>query len=93
MIILGNPEFALGMRLAGLRDSHIIRSMEDVARATEDLPGDEFIVVNHRILEMMPELTDKFRNLVTVPDNVMEFTTTEDLKDIIKSAVGVELQI
>ena len=92
MIVLGNPEFATGMKLAGLRESYLIRSREDALQILKNIAKDEFIIANFSILRMVPELED-FGNMVTVPDDVNEFSKTDDLKDTIKLAVGIELNI
>ncbi len=92
MIILANPDFATGMKLAGIKDSYIIRKREDALKILEKTPKDEFIIANVSVIRLVPEL-EEFRNVVSLPDNVQEFETTDDLKEIIKSAVGIEINI
>ncbi len=92
MIVLGNAEFATGMKLGGVKNSYIIRDREDVLRVIKDIPKDEFILANVSIIKMVPELNE-FKNMVGMPDNAEEFSKTDDLKEIIKSAVGIELNI
>ena len=92
MIVLGNPEFVTGMKLAGIKDSHVIRNREeglDILRKTDKK---EFILANVSVIKLVPEL-EEFRNVVSVPDDARDFSSTDDLKDIIKSAVGIELNI
>jgi vacuolar-type H+-ATPase subunit F/Vma7 len=92
MIVLGNPEFATGMRLAGLKESYSVRKREDVLELLKTLNQKEFIIANVSVFKMLPEL-EEFVNVVTIPDDVEKFGNTDDLKSIIKSAVGIELNI
>jgi len=92
MIVLGNAEFATGLKLAGIKDSHVIRKREDALELLRKTDRKEFILANVSIIELVPEL-DEFKNVVSVPDDAKEFLSTDDLKGIIKSAVGIELNI
>ena len=92
MIVLGNAEFATGLKLAGIKDSHVIRKREDALELLRKTDRKEFILANVSIIELVPELSE-FKNVVSVPDDAKEFLTTDDLKGIIKSAVGIELNI
>ncbi len=92
MIILGNPEFAVGMRLAGVKNSYVIRNREEALEILKRIDKNDFIIANLSVIELVPELME-FRNVVSVPDNVREFFKTDDLTDIIKSAVGIELNV
>jgi vacuolar-type H+-ATPase subunit F/Vma7 len=92
MIVLGNPEFATGLKLAGIKDSHIIRKREDALELLRKTDKKEFILANVSIIKLVPEL-EEFKNTVSIPDDAKEFLSTDDLKEIIKSAVGIELNI
>ena len=92
MIVLGSPEFAIGMKLAGIKDSHIIRKREEALELLRKTSKKEFILANVSVIEIVPELSE-FKNVVSIPDDAREFSSTADLKDIIKSAVGIELNI
>lgn len=92
MIVLGNPLFATGMKLAGVKDSYIIRKREDALKLLRTLPKDEFIIVNFSIIKMLPEL-EEFKNVISFPDSGNAFSSMNDLKNIVKSAVGIELNI
>ncbi|MBW2989150.1 hypothetical protein KY358_02400 [Candidatus Woesearchaeota archaeon] len=92
MIVLGNPEFATGMRLAGIRNSHIIRKREDALDLLKNTGRKEFILANFSIIRLVPEL-EEFRNMISIPDNAEDFLSTDDLKGVIKSAIGVELNL
>jgi vacuolar-type H+-ATPase subunit F/Vma7 len=92
MIVLGNPEFATGLKLAGIKDSHIIRKREEALELLRKTDKKEFILANVSIIKLVPEL-EEFKNTVSIPDDAKEFLSTDDLKEIIKSAVGIELNI
>lgn len=92
MIVLGNSEFATGMAIAGIKESHVIRNREYALEILRKTKKDAFIIANVSIIKMVPEITE-FRNVVSIPDNADEFTKTDDLQNIIKSAVGIELNI
>lgn len=92
MIVLGNAEFAIGMKLAGIRDSYVVRKREDVLGLLRKIDKKEFILANVSVIKLVPEL-EEFRNTVSIPDDANKFLSTDDLKDIIMSAVGIELDI
>lgn len=92
MIVLGNPEFAVGMMLAGVKESFIIRKREEALQILKNIDRKEFIIVNVSILKIVPELSE-FRNVITFPDNADDFSSTDDLSQIIKSAVGIDIKI
>lgn len=92
MIVLGNPEFATGMKLAGIRESYTIRRKEEALDILRKTGKKEFILANFSIIKLVPEL-EEFTNVVSVPDDAKEFLKIDDLSGIIKSAVGIELNI
>jgi len=92
MIVLGNPEFALGMKLAGVKESYAIKKREDALEIMKNAGADDFIIVNNSITELVPELKE-MANVVSVPDSAEGFGSIDDLKDIIKSVVGIELEV
>lgn len=92
MIVIGNPEFALGMKLAGVKDSYAVKRREQGLEIIKNLDKDEFIIANNSIAELIPELKE-MANVVTVPDSAEDFGSIDDLKDIIKSVVGIELEV
>ena len=92
MIVLGNAEFATGMKLAGIKESYAIRKREEALELLRGADKKEFILANFSIIKMVPEL-EEFKNVVSIPDNAKEFLTTDDLKAIIRTAVGIELEL
>jgi len=92
MIVFGNQEFAIGMKLVGIKNSFAVRSREQGLELIKNIDKNEFIMANVSIVKIMPEL-DEFRNMVTIPDKAEELKSTKDLNRIIKSAIGMELNI
>ena len=92
MIVLGNPEFAIGMKLVGIKNSFLIRSREEALEVIKKIDKEEFILANVSVINLVPEIAE-FKNIVSSPDNADEFRSTKDLNEIIKSAVGIELNI
>ncbi len=92
MIVLGNAEFAIGMKLAGIKESYIVRKREDALELLRKIDKKEFILANASVIKLVPEL-EEFRNTVSIPDDAKKFLSTDDLKNIIMSAVGIELNI
>ncbi len=92
MIVLGNSKFVIGMKLAGIRESHEIRDREHGLEVLKDIDRGDFILANVSVVEMLPELED-YDNMVTVPDSPKDFAEMQDLKELIKSVVGIELEV
>lgn len=92
MIVLGNPEFATGMKLVGIKDSFVIRSREEALELLKTINKEEFILANVSVIKLIPEI-EEFKNVISIPDDAEEFRSTKDLTNIIKSAVGIELNI
>lgn len=92
MIVLGNPEFATAMKLVGIKESFAVRQKEDILNYLKTVNPEEFILANVSVMKLVPEL-DKFKNVVSIPDDPEKFRTTQDLKNIIRSAVGIDINI
>ena len=92
MIIMGNVEFATAMKLVGVKESYIIRKPQDAAAILEKCAKDEFIIANVSVYDLVPDLAE-YKNVVTLPDDPKAFGTTEDLKGIIRAAVGIEINL
>jgi vacuolar-type H+-ATPase subunit F/Vma7 len=92
MIVLGNPEFALGMKFAGVNKSYAVKSREEGIELLKEITKEDFIIANQSIVEMIFELKE-MQNVVVVPDHAKDFGKIDDLKDIIKSVVGIELEV
>ena len=92
MIILGNPRFATAMLLAGISNSHRVTSRSEWVARVRELPRGETIIANTSVVEMIPELKE-FKNLITLPDSASEFGSIADLKEVVKSAVGIEIEV
>ena len=66
--------------------------IRDAIELLKKVDKKEFILANVSIIKLVPEL-EEFKNTVSIPDDAKEFSSTDDLKGIIKSAVGIELNI
>ena len=91
MIVLGNSEFAVGMKFAGVVKSFTIKNKEEGLEILRKTSQDEFIITNVSVMEMLPELED-FENVVSVPDSAADFGNIDDLQKLIKSVIGIELE-
>ena len=92
MIVFGNRDFATGMLLAGVKESHWFESRKKAIEILRGLPRDEFIVANVSVINALPEL-EAFPNVVGIPDEVKDFGKIDDLQHVIKSVVGIELEV
>lgn len=92
MIVLGTYEFAMGMKLAGIRDSFVIKNKEDFNKIVQKVNNAKLIIANQKIKEIVPEL-NKFKNIVFLPDNKKELLENKDLQELTKSTVGIDLKI
>lgn len=93
MIVLGNASFATGMKLAGIKDSFVVEDRDRAGEVLKKIPPDEtLIVVNASVLKLAPELHERMKSLVIIPDNPEELVSVADLKDIVKSAIGFEIK-
>jgi len=91
-IVLGNAELAYGMRFCGIKESHIITSRAEGEKILPLLQKNDFLIVSVSVMALLPELYE-FKSLVTLPDNVEEFSKIDDLKHIIKSAIGIDIEV
>lgn len=92
MIVFGNNEFATGMKLVGIKDSFVVRKKEDVLDRLKGVDKNEFILANVSVIDLVPELKE-FPFMISIPDNAADFSRTDDLKDIIRTAIGFEIEI
>jgi vacuolar-type H+-ATPase subunit F/Vma7 len=92
MIVLGNRDFSTGMLLAGVKKSFIFENRTQIVEILKNLSKDEFIIANASVIEAVPEL-EQFSNVVSIPDKVEDFGKIDDLQHIIKSVVGMELEV
>ena len=90
MIVLANEEFATGLRLAGVKDSHIVHSKEEGEKILEKIPKNEFIIATQKVIDMLPKLSE-YPNITIFPDTISDFSKVDDLKNITKTAIGSEV--
>jgi len=77
------------MRLAGLKNCFVVSNREEAEEIVKNIQKKELIVANTGVVEMLPELLE-MDNLVTLPDDPKQFGSVDDLKSIVKSAIGFE---
>ena len=92
MIVIGNRDFVTGMRLCGVLNSFIVETTEQVADALANARPNDMILANAFVVELYPRLT-RMTNLVTIPDSLTGFDSVDDLKEIIRTAVGQDLDL
>jgi vacuolar-type H+-ATPase subunit F/Vma7 len=92
MIFLGNHDFAVGMKLAGIKESYEIKNRDDIKKAVSGIQESEIIIANYSIAKLFPELKN-YANLIVIPDSAKEFAGTDDLGELVKSVVGIELEV
>ncbi len=91
MIVIGNKKFTLGMKLAGIKKSYFLEDRKKILEIVKNNPQ-ELIVTNISIAEKVPELRE-FKNVVIMPDDAKNFSNIDDLKELIKSVVGIEIEV
>ena len=92
MIVLANEEFATGLRLAGVKNSHIVTHKEHAEKILAELDPSEFIIATEKVTELIPKIKD-YPNLIVFPDTLEDFSKVDDLKKITKMAIGSEVEI
>jgi vacuolar-type H+-ATPase subunit F/Vma7 len=92
MIVLATEEFAMGLRLAGVKDSYTVTSALQVKEILKDVPQNKFIIATQSIVTMAPFL-EEYQNLITFPDTSHDFSNIDDLKTITRIAIGSEVDI
>ncbi len=92
MLVLANEEFAMGMMLAGVKNSYKIRERKEAEEILKRIDKKEFIIVTEHVLEMIPEL-EEYPNLAVFPETIKDFSNIDDLRRIIRNAIGAEVNI
>ncbi|MCD4740700.1 hypothetical protein K8R43_05960 [archaeon] len=92
MIILGNPSFATGMKLAGVKQSYVVQDKETAAKIFPEIPKQELVVANTSVVDLFSPL-EELENLVTIPDDPEAFNSVDDLKNIVKTAIGFDIKL
>ncbi len=91
MMIIGSNELVLGMKFCGVKKSYIFKTPEDILEKIKYADKKEIIIANASVIEKVPELKE-FPNLASIPDKLDDFGNVDDLKYIVKSAIGVEME-
>ncbi|MBR9699531.1 hypothetical protein GOV09_03700 [Candidatus Woesearchaeota archaeon] len=92
MIVLANEEFALGLRLAGIKNSHAVSSRVQAISLLKKMDKDAFIIATVDIMDLVPELKE-YENVIVFPDTLKDFSKIDDLQEITRKAIGGEVQL
>jgi vacuolar-type H+-ATPase subunit F/Vma7 len=92
MIVLATEELAVGLKLAGVKESYYIKDRKEAYEILSKLNKKELIIATHKIIELVPQLRD-YPNLISFPDKILDFSNIDDLKNIAKKAIGSEVEI
>jgi len=103
IVSLTNAEVAMGLRLGGIKECHVV---EDPTKATEKLhelsmdPDTGILIVDDEIARLNHKLIDEIRANKRAFPIIVELQTKErtgvmegvdPLKDLIKRAIGVDI--
>jgi len=92
MIVMANQDFSLAMKFLGVEKSFTVKSREEALARLKGTSKEEIIFANVSVIELAPELHE-YPNLVSIPDNASDFKKIDDLKHIIKSAIGIDIEV
>ncbi len=92
MIVIANDIFATGMRLAGIKKSFSAKDEKQVIDAIKNAVKDEFIMATESIISIYPKLAER-ENIIIFPDTLKDFSEIDDLKQVIKEAIGSDIEI
>lgn len=92
MIVLANEEFATGLRLAGVKKSYTVTDKAQVEEILKEIQPKEFIIATQKVLDLVPKL-EEYPNIIVFPDTLYDFSKIDDLKKIIRTAIGAEVEI
>ena len=92
MKVIGNTQFITEMKILGLVDGHIVKTREDIRSSLENVGSMQIILINAFVAEIYPEIKE-YANVVTIPDTISDYANISDLKDIIRSAIGIDLTV
>ncbi|NHJ84250.1 MAG: V-type ATP synthase subunit F [Asgard group archaeon] len=103
IVSLTNSEIAMGLRLGGLKECHIVKDPEEAADLLLHLSQDSeigIILIDDDIARLHHKLIDDIRANNKVFPIIVEIQTmerkgatlgTDPLKDLIKRAIGVDI--
>jgi len=95
--VVGDPDVVAGFRLAGLTDVYEVKSLEQAAKAIEDLENNSeigLIITTERIGEQIRDTISSSKKVVVeVPDKNGPIVREKDpVKVLVRNAVGVEIK-
>lgn len=90
MIALANEEFAIGLKLAGIKESYYEKAQ--ISQILKSISSNEIIISTIDVVKLFPQLED-FPNLIVFPAKTSDFLNLEDLKKLVQKTVGSEVQL
>ena len=103
IVSLTNAEVAMGLRLGGIKECHVVENPEDAATTLQTLSSDQnigIIIVDDEIARINHKLIDEIRSRKKAFPIIVEIQTRErkelaegidPLKNLIKRAIGVDI--
>jgi V/A-type H+-transporting ATPase subunit F len=94
--IIGNSEFNLGFRLAGVTDTFRVRDNEDplpVIKQAKEIKDISIIIIDERLIERIDHMERSIVDDSVDPVFITLSTegTQEGLKNMIKKSIGIDL--
>lgn len=98
--VLADQDTVTGFRLAGVNQTRVVESSEDVEDYLKEFKEDiAVLIITERLAEENREAINKFKEgdsvfpvLVEIPDKFGSAKETE-IKDLIKKAIGIEVEL
>jgi len=96
LAVVGDPDFNLGFRLAGVRDIFDVTSDEELIKTVEEIFGRKdigVVVVKHELLKRLPVALKRAVDESVEPTFVAlgEEGGVEEIREKIRKAIGVDL--
>jgi len=103
IVVVGDEDTIIGMQLAGVKETIVLEDSERVAPTLRELSRREdvaVVLITERLVTQVQELITQIQQertypiIVEIPDKGGKLEKeTDALKELVKRAVGVELEI
>jgi len=95
--VVGDPQMAVGFRLAGLTDVYEVENPEEALKTIEELDRREdigLIIISEKLGDTLRDKLSKVSTyIVEVPDKDGPIIREHDpIRDLVRKAVGIELK-
>jgi len=96
LAVIGDPDFNIGFRLAGVRDIYDVTSDEELVKTVESVLNNKEIgvaVIDHKLLKKLPPTLRRAIDESVEPTFVFvgEEGGVEEIREKIRKAIGVDL--